>query len=240
VTDRATIASNEGQGTGKPTAGWTGGRIATVVCGSVLALVALVAAGLGGTVLGMGLNDDGYMDLGTDRFPHSVDTYAMATDGFQADAGLGALYEDLRITFTPDDPSSEVFIGLGEESKVREYLDDIEHTVIHDSTPDGDDQTDHQGGSPAGAPADADVWSAKASGAGEQTLTWTVESGEMVAVAMNADGSRALAGTVSVAGKIGSATLLGTALLLGGLVVLVASVIWLIVRPMRRARGRVS
>jgi len=84
------------------------------------------------------------------------------------------------------------------------------------------------------------VWSAKASGQGAQTLDWPVKKGDVSVVAMKADGSRSLAGHVKVAAKIALLPWIGLALLVAGLLVLVGSVAWLIVRPVRRARGRLA
>ncbi|MET9810486.1 hypothetical protein [Streptomyces halstedii] len=221
-------------------AGWTTGRIVAVVFGGFLSLVALTLIGLGGTALAMGLNDDGYIDLGTDEYSHSTDTYAMTTDSWHADKQMGGLYKDLRITFTPDKDSDPVFVGIADKAKAQQYLDGVQHVTIHDSDSKGDDQSEHPGGTPKTPPGESDVWAAKASGEGAQTVNWSVEPGEVTAVAMKADGSSGLAGHVTVAAKIAGLAWAGAALLVIGLVVLVASIMYLLVRPVRRARGRAA
>lgn len=221
-------------------AGWTAGRITAVVVGVILTLVALTLVGVGGTAMAMASHDGGYIDLGTNKYTHRTDAYAMTTDGWSADKAMGGLYDDLRITFTPEHAGDPVFLGLADESGIHKYLDGVQYTTIHDSTAKGDSKTEHPGGTPKTLPAQADVWTAKASGKGAQTLNWTVKPGTVAVVAMKADGSKQLAGHVTVSAKIASLTWIGVALLVAGLIILVGSVAWLIVKPIRRARGRTA
>ncbi|MGW7594484.1 hypothetical protein, partial [Streptomyces rubiginosohelvolus] len=66
-----------------------------------------------------------------------------------------------------------------------------------------------------------------------------VKSGDVRAVVMKADGSRGQSGHVTVAAKVAGLTWIGIGSLVAGLLLLVGSV-WLIVRPIRRARGRTA
>ncbi|MET7641788.1 hypothetical protein [Streptomyces sp. NPDC005438] len=217
--------------------GWTAGRITAVVVGGILSLVALTLVGLGGTALTMGLQDDGYINLGTDQYAHHTDTYAMSTESWRADKDFGGLYEDLRITFTPKDSSAPVFVGVAEKNGAHKYLDGVEHVTIHDSKPGGDVTSKHNGGKPSTNPDQADVWMVESAGKGAQTVDWTVKSGEVQAVAMKADGTPGLSGHVDVSAKIAGLAWMGVALLVVGLLLLAVSVIWLIRKPIRLARG---
>ncbi|WP_225830506.1 hypothetical protein [Streptomyces sp. NK08204] len=190
--------------------------------------------------MAMATQDDGYIDVGTGRYAHRTDTYAMATDSWNPDKAMAGLQEGLRITFKPDNSADTVFIGVTDEARLRQYLDGVQYTTIHDSDSKGDRQTVHPGGAPRTLPDQADVWMAKASGKGAQTLKWTVQPGEVAAVAMKPDGSRRLAGHVTVGVKIAGLLWIGAALLVAGLLILVGSVLWLIVRPIRRVRGRTA
>lgn len=219
--------------------GWTARRVAAVVAGAILSLVALTLAGLGGTATYMASHDGGYIDLGTDKYAHRTNTYAMATDSWRADKQMGGLLDDLRVTFKPDNPSDPVFVGLAEQAKLGQYLDGIQHVTIHDSSDNGDTASTHAGGTPKTPPSQADVWVAKASGQGAQTLNWTVKSGDVQAVVMKADGSRGQSGHVTVAAKVAGLTWIGIGSLVAGLLLLAGSV-WMIVRPVRRARGRLA
>ncbi|MEU6009328.1 hypothetical protein [Streptomyces sp. NPDC047453] len=238
MTYRGADVSAEETNTRGRSAGWTAGRIAAVVVGGILSLVALTLVGVGGTAMAMAFQDDGYIDLGTDRYAHRTDTYAMATDGWNPDKAMGGLQESLRITYTPDNAADPVFIGLADEAGLRQYLDGVQHTTIHDSGAKGDTQTEQPGGAPKTLPDQADMWLAKASGKGAQTLKWTVQPGDVAAVAMKADGSSGLAGHVTVAAKFAYLSWIGVAFLVAGLVLLVGSVVLLIMRPVRHARRR--
>ncbi|MFE4588482.1 hypothetical protein [Streptomyces laurentii] len=219
-------------------AGWTGGRVASVIVGALLALLALTLVGAGGTAVYYASQDDGYIDLGTSRYEHRTDTYAMATEAWRADKQMGGLYDDLRVTFEPDKGADQVFIGLAGAEELRRYLDGVEYVTIHDSSDKGDTQSTHKGAAPRTLPGTAEnLWSAQADGKGVQTLNWPVKPGEVGLVAMNADGSRGVAGHVTVAAKIGVLSGTGIALLVVGVLVLVGSLL-MIVRPIRRARGR--
>ncbi|APY84437.1 hypothetical protein DCW30_04235 [Streptomyces alfalfae] len=219
--------------------GWTAGRVTSVVVGAFLALVALTLVGVGGTAVYYASKDDGYIDLGTSKYAHRTDTYAMTSESWRADKELGGLYDDLRLTFEPDRDSDAVFIGLAGKEQMRQYLDGVQHVTIHDSTDKGDTKSKHPGGTPKTPPAEADGWIAKASGQGAQTLDWPVTSKDVTAVAMKADGSRGPSGHVTVAAKIGWLPWIGAASLVAGLLLLVGSAL-LIVRPLRRARGRTA
>lgn len=220
--------------------GWTKRRIVAVVGGAILSLVALTFASLGGTALYLATADDGYIDLGTDRYVHRTKTYAMTTDSWRADKEMAGLYRDLRMTFTPDKAGTPVFVGIADQAGMQRYLAGVQHVTIHDSSSKGDTQSTHAGGAPKTLPAEADVWAAKAGGQGAQTLNWSVKSGDVAAVFMKADGSRGLSGKVTVAAKIAWLPWIGAALLAAGLVMLAGSVVYLLVRPIRRARGRTA
>ncbi|GAA3154550.1 hypothetical protein GCM10010449_84620 [Streptomyces rectiviolaceus] len=239
MTDSGAKGFLKGANVRTPSKGWTAGRITAVVVGAFLALIALTLIGAGGTAIAMASQDDGYIDLGTSKYKHRTDTYAMTTESWRADKELGGLYDDLRITFKPDRASDAVFIGLAGKGQMRQYLDGVQHVTIHDSSDKGDTESKHPGGTPKTPPAKADGWIAKASGQGAQTLNWSVKSGDVAAVAMKADGSRGPAGHVTVAAKIGWLPWIGVASLVAGLFVLAGSVL-LIVRPLRRARGRTA
>ncbi|GGV19787.1 hypothetical protein GCM10010260_69700 [Streptomyces filipinensis] len=239
MTDRGAKDFVEGANMRTTSAGWTAGRIAAVVVGAILSLVALTLVGAGGTAVYLASHDGGYIDLGTGRYAHRTDTYAMTTDSWRADKQMAGLTDDLRITFKPDNPSDPVFVGLADEGKLRQYLNGVQHVTIHDSSGKGDTESRHPGGTPGTPPGKAGVWVAQASGQGAQTLNWSVKSGDVAAVVMKADGSRGQAGHVTVAAKIAWLPWIGAASLLAGLLVLAGSVL-LIVRPLRRARGRAA
>mgnify|MGYP000017516538 CR=1 FL=1 len=73
-------------------------------------------------------------------------------------------------------------------------------------------------------PTDLDIWVTEVSGAGEQTLTWTPESGNFWLVIMNADGSANVDVEIGVGAKVPILSSIGRGLFVGGLVLLAAGV----------------
>jgi hypothetical protein len=99
--------------------------------------------------------------------------------------------------------------------------------------------TRHDGQAPATPPAHAIPWTAQATGTGTQTLEFDAQQqrGDRVAVVMNADGSRSVSGRAESAVTQPSLPWIATGLLAGG-VALGAGTAVLIVKPVRRVRGR--
>jgi hypothetical protein len=172
--------------------GWTGGRIAALVTGILLALVSLGLLGGGGTALWADTQRDqaGYLTTGAHTF--SAPGSALATERIElGSAGVGWLYSPalagtVRIRVTPVRPGAALFVGIGPAADVDRYLAGVSHTVISDFWA---DKVQALGGStPGSAPGTQGFWAAAASGAGPQTLRWQPASGSWAVVVMNADG----------------------------------------------------
>jgi hypothetical protein len=73
------------------------------------------------------------------------------------------------------------------------------------------------GSSAPGAPAGERFWAASATGAGTQSLSWPVESGDWAVVVMNADGSAGVRTDVSVGAKVPAVLWIGIGLLVVGI-----------------------
>src|SRR5512132_4428066 len=105
-------------------AGWPASRVAAIVIGSLLALLALTLLGAAGTALWADRTqrDGGYVateetELGT--------------------AGVGWLYGPgllgkVRIRVTPQSSASRLFVGIGRSADVDRYLAGVGRTVISD------------------------------------------------------------------------------------------------------------
>jgi hypothetical protein len=138
---------------------------------------------------------------------------------------------------TPDDVrvegvaagSETLFMGIAPADAVAGYLDGVAHDEITDWDSTQDDITEvvyarNEGTTEPAAPETKDFWVASVSGSGEQTLDWTIESGEWALVIMNADGSPGVSADVrfgvatpSVLFPIGLASLIvGLVALVGG------------------------
>jgi hypothetical protein len=76
---------------------------------------------------------------------------------------------------------------------------------------------------------------ARASGAGEQTLTWKARSGNWRVIVMNANGTRDVASELSIGASFPHLLTIGIAALLGGLLILLlsAGVLYRVVRHAR-------
>ena len=172
--------------------GWTGGRIAALVIGTLLVLLSLVLLGGGGTALWADRTqrDGGYAT--TDVHEFSTAGSALATVSTElGSAGLGWLYapsllDEVRIRVTPTSGDSPLFVGIGPSTDVDRYLAGVNHTVI---TEFWDEQVEAAaGGLPRSAPGTQDFWVASDTGSGARTLEWDPADGSWTVVVMNADG----------------------------------------------------
>ena len=125
--------------------------------------------------------------------------------------------------------SDTLFMGIAPADAVAGYLDGVAHDEITEWDSMQDDITDvvytrNEGATDPAAPGTKGFWVASVSGSGEQTLDWTIESGEWALVIMNADGSPGVSADVrfgvatpSVLFPIGLASLVvGLVALIGG------------------------
>ncbi|MCP4963418.1 MAG: hypothetical protein GY925_29640 [Actinomycetia bacterium] len=125
--------------------------------------------------------------------------------------------------------SEALFMGIAPADAVAGYLDGVAHDEIVEWDASGDGSLDYvvytrnEGATDPAAPEVEDFWVASVSGSGEQTVDWTIESGEWALVIMNADGSPGVSADV----RFGVATLsilfpIGLASLVVGLVALIS------------------
>jgi hypothetical protein len=215
---------------------WTGGRIAALVVGIVLALVAVAFVGAGGTALWAAFQkDDGYVT--TDVHEFSTSGAALATDPVDlGSAGVHWAYssnlvDKIRIRVTPAGSGAPVFVGIGPSRAVDGYLAGVNHTVITDFWDETVDQV--PGSTPASAPGKQTFWVAASTGPGTQTVQWNPSSGTWTAVVMNADGRPGLNVAADLGGTVPQLTwiILGT-FLAGAL--FTAGAVFLIVRAVHR------
>jgi hypothetical protein len=192
-------------------------------------------------------DDDGF--LTSDARSLSTDTYALVSDELE-------LHVDGTVTFLPEDflgdakvtvsgaGDTPVFVGLAATRDVDAYLDGVAHAVVtdlpaSDITGDPTYRTEPGDAAPATEPGAADFWVAQSTGAGDQTIEWSLSEGTWSVVVMNADGSQSVDTDVTAGVTVPALTwsivvLLG--LTLGGLVI--ATV--LLVVALHRPRGAQS
>ena len=186
----------------------SGGQIAALVGGGIAGMLALAALVAGGLLLWADsrTDHDGYLTTKTDRY--QTRTYAIATDNLDVEGDVAGVvshdvFGKLRLRVTPhgDKP---VFVGIARTHAVSRYLDDSAHATLTDVDfdPFKPAYRVEAGTSRPQPPAQRHIWAASAQGAGAQSLTWDVESGDWSVVVMNADGSRGVDAGVSAGARI--------------------------------------
>jgi hypothetical protein len=167
----------------------TPGRIAAVIGGALIALVAATLILAGSLLLWADLTQRGSDGWLVSPWRHfNTPTHALTAEGLDlgdlpADwaPGLG----DVRVRARAID-GRPVFVGIAPEARVDAYLRGVNHAEVTDVHRHGYDVTVRSGSRVPAAPADAAIWSAQASGAGTQTARWKPASGHWAIVVMNA------------------------------------------------------
>jgi hypothetical protein len=193
---------------------WTGGKIAMVVVGTLLALIALGAlvGGAYGLWLYTSQRSDGYVMTSSERF--SSGGYALATRTLQISSDVPSfLYGrdwlgDVRIRGNSANPNRALFIGIARKNDIDRYLAGVAHTEVTDVNGDPFGTTYHPsyrerpGAKPATAPNRLGFWVARVSGPGSQSLTWSVKQGRWAVVVMRPDGSRGVVADLAAGAKL--------------------------------------
>ena len=180
----------------------SGGRVALLVVGSVLALVSLGFLAGGGVLVwahATERDDEGYFSTRTEQFVS--DGYAIRSDDLELDAeGAGWLFEQGRLGTVRIEGTGNkrLFLGIGREADVERYLEGVPHDVVADVDldPFRPDYRSEAGSREPAPPHSQTFWAAF----GER-VDWEVDEGDWVAVAMNADGSRGVAADISIGAK---------------------------------------
>lgn len=224
---------------GQPRAGWTLGRIMSVLSGSVLVLCSLGLIVAGGYLLSATTSDGGWLELGHGTY--QTDTYAVTTEPEDWGTQTYALdnVDKVRIRVTPKDAATPVFVGMARPDEVERYLSDIQYVTVHGASDYQVTYTQHDGHAPASQPAQAVPWTVQSTGTGTQTLEFDAQEqrGDQVLVVMNADGSPSVSGSAESAATQPSLPWIASGLLAGGVAVAVGGAL-LIVKPVRRVRAR--
>jgi hypothetical protein len=215
------------------------GKIALLVIGSIVALLALAAllAGVAAVVVDqVGRDDDGFLMSPSEDFETSG--YAIVSERADVDTddaqrALDTFLGTVRIRSESERP---VFVGIGPEADVEAYLGGVERSVVTelDREPRYEDEP---GRAPASPPGEQEFWVASVSGAGEQTLEWEPEEGDWRVVAMNADGSRGVETELSIGAELDPLLWIGIGLLVLGAVLAAAAALAITAGARRRHPG---
>ncbi|HET9723196.1 MAG TPA: hypothetical protein VFR44_05060 [Actinomycetota bacterium] len=221
--------------------GWTGGRIAALVIGALLALISLGPLGAGGTALwaeGSRRDAAGYVTSDVHGFTSAGS--ALATESIELGSpGVGWLYSqvvlgDVRIRVTPTGSGADLFVGIGPTVDVDRYLAGVGQTHISDFW--SGSAQELGGDTPGSAPGTQGFWVASTSGPGPRTLSWDPANGSWTVVVMNADGSPGIDVRADLGATLPALTWIAVVSLVVGGILAVAGAL-LIVGAFRRRRA---
>jgi hypothetical protein len=227
--------------------GLSGGRIAMIVIGSVLALIGLglLAGGVAVAAASHSRDSAGFVTAG----PAQVDSdaYAVAVPGIGVDvrgpdeAYARDLLGTVRIRATSDDPTRAVFVGLAPTRDVDAYLDGVGHDDVRDIDVDPAriDYTNHPGDGPASPPGEQTFWERSDAGTGTRTVSWELATGDWTVVVMNADGSAGVHADLDLGGTLPVLRAATIGLFVSGGLLLIGGVLLIVLPLVTRRRDQV-
>jgi hypothetical protein len=177
------------------------GHVLLVVFGSLLALVGLaltaIAISLGWVAFAQ--RDGRFLTTSTERY--AVDSHALTTQELKVlvDPGMPTLARGdiarVLVRGTSARADGEIFIGIGPQSEVSQYLTSVEHSELTDVRvrPFRPEYRTVPGTKPPAPPGEQGFWVVSAQGPGTQQVETVLRSGSWVVVVMNADASRPIA-----------------------------------------------
>jgi Domain of unknown function (DUF4389) len=217
---------------------WGPRRIAATVLTSLTALLGIVAIVAGGAALVFDQtqrNPGGYITSAA--APYSTGTYALESDSYRAGTAAEwsvarGLLGTIRIHSTSSHP---VFVGIAPANAAIQYLANVAHAEAGDLGAQSSEFHVHPGFAPTALPAAQHFWVARTIGAGEQTLTWKVRSGNWRVIVMNANSTRDVASELSIGASFPHLRTIGIGALGTGLLLLLlsGSTLYVVVRRRR-------
>jgi hypothetical protein len=169
-----------------------GGRLAVVIAGALIGLLATLLLMAGGAVYWADgkKDDDGYFSTRSERFVTT--THAIVSDDLDVDGVPLSKdrYGKVRLKVS-DRGGKPVFAGIARSRDVDAYLAGSAHATLTDLdfSPFEPEYRTSGGARVPGPPAAKDIWVASAQGGGTQTLDWKVQDGSWSVVVMHPDGS---------------------------------------------------
>ena len=199
-------------------------KVLLIVFGAVLALL---GAGLtiGGAVLLAITGGDGYLGSGAESL--STPTRALVSEPQVVDGDGFDVTVRIRVSSTTGDP---IFVGAGPAAAVTAYLSGSSYDEVRDLefSPVRYTVVRHEGERELPVPADQPLWTAQATGTGEQTLELRLGTPDYRVVVMNADASPAVAVRASFGIRVPLLRRLGLGLLIGGVLSVLIGIVLLV------------
>ena len=219
------------------------GRIALVVLGCIVALLALAFLA-GGAVLFWAHTSErdaeGYYSTGTERF--QTQTYALVSDDLEIGTeGPDWLFREgrlgtIRVRGTSAEPGEQIFIGVARTSEVDGYLGNVSRARVFDLEfdPFAVEYERLPGNSTPEPPQSRTFWADSASGAGPVTVRWEVAKGDWSIIVMNTDASRGVSADISLGAKVGYIFWIALVLVIIGALLAAAAALLIVFAARRR------
>lgn len=202
----------------------SGGKIAAVIVGAIVGMVAV------GLIIGGGLliwanetqrDADGFFT--TDDVVLSTESYALVSEDVDLGSRPGEWFPSGRLATVRIAAASDttpVFIGIGPEDEVDDYLDDVAYSTVTNISVDGDNVTYRNvpGDATPAPPGQQEFWAVSAEGADTQAIEWDLEQGRWAVVVMNADASSGVTVDASAGAETDLLIWVAIGLLAGGLI----------------------
>ncbi len=210
------------------------GRIVLLVIGSLCALLALglLIGGIGlGAALATQRDSAGFFTTGNERFhtrtaavtTEEIDLGNPGPDRWWAERELATVRIRARAA-----GGAPLFVGIGHTADVERYLTGVPHDEVTDVDFDPFTATyRRQNGSGSARPAPPTaqpIWSARSSGVGRRTVTWSLRPGHWTVVVMHPTGRAGVLADVDVGAKVKYLVPLTWALLGAGVVLMAIGV----------------
>lgn len=213
----------------------TAARIVLLIFAIIIMLVAIGLLFTGGALVWVDVartDDEGFVgttDTELNRASRAIATPPIDLDEEAIDVLRWIDLSTVRLVGENNNPSKQVFMGIGRDSDVQDYLDDVNHDEMSRLTHwiSFDIEYENIPGDRAPAPpASETFWVASAHGPGTQTLDWEPEEGIFAIVLMNEDASPGVDLTASLRAKVDTPILpVGIGFLVGGVVLLAIAVV---------------
>lgn len=221
--------------------GWVGATIALII-GSLLALTGLAVMLVGGAALWASGQTRGTGFFQTPTVSVAADSFALVSPPMELTTDVNdavALPFDLgtlRLVGEAIDRKTPIFVGVGPQADVDEYLANVHHTVLTTASSGafGSQYRDVPGAVMPALPDSQDFWALSSSGAGEQQVLWDLrtlsaaQTGDWTIVVMNADASENVAVQLTGGARSDLVAPIGWALLASGLIALLIGVVLIV------------
>ncbi len=212
----------------------TSGKIVLLVFGIIGMLIGLALVIGGGATIWVDtehVDSEGFITSDTIQIERSSRAIVMGSIDIDEDAldvlDWMGLVTDFKVEGSNNDPSKGIFIGVGEESDLEAYLNDVNHDEMDWSDIgwlDFDEVTyeNKSGSSEPTAPTSETFWRVSAHGLATQTMEWETEAGSHSILLMNDDAATGVDLSAVFKVKVSEALIwVGLGLLIPGILALV-------------------